>query len=72
MTGIRPIDSLFRAGDEVFLAEGTYQGTTGIFINLRADSKWADIKESTGAIRSHPVAWLALVPNDKRTGVRKS
>lgn len=69
MTSIRPTDSLFRAGDEVVLAEGTYQGTPGVFLRLRADTKWADITEHSGAIRCHPVAWLAHVRGDKRTGV---
>jgi len=50
----------FREGDEVVLAEGTYQGTLGVFLHLRDDVKWADIAERNGGIRSHPVAWLAL------------
>jgi hypothetical protein len=49
----------FREGDEVVLAEGTYQGTPGVFLRLRPDIKWADITERGGRIRSHPVAWLA-------------
>jgi hypothetical protein len=49
----------FRQGDEVVLAVGTYQGTVGVFLRLREDVNWADITESNGAIRSHPVAWLA-------------
>lgn len=50
----------FREGDEVTLAEGTYQGTVGVFLHLRKDVKWADVAERDGSIRSHPVAWLAL------------
>lgn len=50
----------FRQGDEVVLAEGTYQGTVGAFLHLREDVNWADITESNGSVRSHPVAWLAL------------
>ena len=50
----------FREGDEVVLAEGTYQGTPGVFLHLREDVNWADIAERNGSIRSHPVAWLAL------------
>ncbi len=50
----------FREGDEVVLAEGTYQGTRGRFLHLREDVKWADIAECNGSTRSHPVAWLAL------------
>jgi hypothetical protein len=49
----------FREGDEVVLAEGTYQGTPGVFLKLSADPNWADITERNGDIRSHPVAWLA-------------
>jgi hypothetical protein len=49
----------FRKGDEVVLARGTYQGTPGVFLKLTADANWADIKERNGAVRSHPVAWLA-------------
>jgi hypothetical protein len=49
----------FRKGDDVVLAEGSYQGTPGVFLRLRADSKWADITESDGSIRCHPVIWLA-------------
>jgi hypothetical protein len=49
----------FRQGDEVVLANGTYQGTLGVFLRLREDVKWADITERNGSIRSHPVAWLA-------------
>jgi len=49
----------FREGDEVVLAEGTYQGATGVFLRLKADANWADVKERNGDVRSHPVAWLA-------------
>jgi len=35
----------FHKGDEVFLARGSYEGTLGVFLNLRADPKWADILE---------------------------
>jgi transcription antitermination factor NusG len=55
----------FREGDEVVLAEGTYQGTQGVFIRLREDVNWADVTERNGSVRSHPVAWLhhaAAVP----------
>lgn len=56
----------FSEGDDVVLAEGTYQGTVGTFVRLRKDVKWADIKERTGRIRSHPVAWLARLPDSMR------
>jgi hypothetical protein len=57
----------FRQGDEVVLAEGTYQGTVGVFLHLREDVNWADITESNGSVRSHPVAWLALGPRRDRS-----
>jgi hypothetical protein len=50
----------FHAGDDVLLAEGTYQGTTGVFLNLRTDPKWADIREADSQVRAHPVEWLQL------------
>ena len=56
MTNTQPI---FREGDEVMLAEGSYQGTPGVFLRLRADVKWADIRERDGSVRSHPITWLA-------------
>jgi hypothetical protein len=49
----------FCTGDEVVLAEGTYQGTPGVFLGLRADDAWADVRERDGRTRSHPMAWLA-------------
>lgn len=58
MTSKRHVGSEFREGDEVVLAEGTYQGTPGVFVRLREDIRWADIAEHDGSIRSHPVAWL--------------
>jgi hypothetical protein len=57
--GIRPANPTFREGDEVVLAKGTYQGTAGVFLRLRDDANWADISESNGEVRSHPVMWLA-------------
>ncbi len=58
MSHTRP-DCTFREGDDVVVAEGTYQGTPGVFLRLRGDPHWADIKERNGVIRGHPVAWLA-------------
>ena len=55
----RPAGPRFREGDEVVLADGTYQGTTGVFLRLREDANWADITERSGSVRSHPLAWLA-------------
>jgi hypothetical protein len=51
--------TVFHEGDEVVLAKGTYQGTPGVFISLREDVRWADITESDGCVRIHPVEWLA-------------
>ena len=58
MTSADPIPTGFQQGDAVILVSGTYQGTRGVFLHLRADPKWADIEESSGRIRSHPLAWL--------------
>jgi hypothetical protein len=55
------VSAAFRKGDEIVLAEGTYQGTQGVFLQLRTDVNWADITERDGSTRSHPVAWLAHV-----------
>lgn len=57
------VGEVFREGDEVVLAEGSYQGTPGVFLHLNEDVKWADIKERNGNIRSHPVSWLAHAPS---------
>ncbi len=56
MMSDRPV---FHEGDQVVLADGTYQGTPGIFLRLRKDATWADITERDGSVRSHPLAWLA-------------
>ena len=56
----QPEISIFKKGDEVFLARGSYQGTPGVFLNLKADPKWADILERNAKIRLHPVEWLEL------------
>jgi hypothetical protein len=60
---VQPADaSMFRKGDNVFLAKGSYQGTAGVFLNLREDPKWADILEPNSQVRSHPVEWLRHSP----------
>ena len=59
MTSTQPAGPTFREGDEVVLAKGSYQGTLGVFLHLKMDCNWADIRERNGAIRSHPVIWLA-------------
>ena len=57
--GSVPADNVFFEGDQVVLARGPYTGTLGVFLRSRADVKWADITERNGAVRSHPVEWLA-------------
>jgi len=59
MIGSATVDPAFREGEEVVLANGTYQGTPGVFLRLREDANWADIRERNGVVRSHPVIWLA-------------
>ena len=55
----------FRAGDEVVLALGTYQGSGGVFLGFREDANWANIREPDGSVQSHPVAWLAEAPANR-------
>jgi len=52
---------VFRNGDKVVLAEGPYQGTSGVFLKLRQDVDWAEIEEPKSKIRTHPVRWLQLL-----------
>lgn len=47
-----------KQGDIVYLAEGPYQGTAGVFRFLAEDPTWASITETGGRIRSHPLIWL--------------
>jgi len=47
-----------REGDEVVLVDGTYPGTQGVFLRLKEDANWADIRERNGEIWSHPLIWL--------------
>jgi hypothetical protein len=49
------------------LDRGSYQGTPGVFVRLRKDVKWADIRERNGSLRSHPVEWLAHAANPVST-----
>ena len=53
----RPTTS-FKKGDPVVLFKGPNVSRPGIFAALRKDSKWADIEEHDGILRSHPVEWL--------------
>jgi hypothetical protein len=59
MMNERPVSTAFREGDEVVLERGSYQGTLGVFLRLKEDVNWADIRERNGSMRSHPVLWLA-------------
>jgi len=52
----------FHAGEAVFLALGTYQGTSGEFVRFCEDRNWAVIKQIDGEVRNHPVAWLGHSP----------
>lgn len=54
-----PTDAVFSEGDEVVLAKGPHTGTPGVFLRSMADIKWAEITERNGAVRSHPLEWLA-------------
>jgi hypothetical protein len=63
MMSARIAGPTFHEGDEVVLANGTYQGTPGVFLRLKEDVNWADITERNGDIRSHPVIWLAHSAN---------
>jgi hypothetical protein len=63
MMSAQPVGPTFREGDEVVLAKGSYQVTLGVFLHLKEDTNWADIRERNGAIRSHPVIWLAHSAN---------
>ena len=59
MLRIHPVNNPeFTAGDKVVLAEGPYEGTPGVFVTLRKDPNWADIKERNTIVRCHPVIWL--------------
>jgi len=48
------------------LAEGMYPCTPGVFVRLREDIHWAEIKERDGMVRSHPVVWLRRADPDSR------
>jgi hypothetical protein len=61
----RPVSPPFQEGDEVVLAEGTYQGTLGVFLRLSKDRNWADITERNGSVRMHPMVWLTHAPEAK-------
>jgi hypothetical protein len=70
----RRVHPVFHEGDEVVLAEGTYQGTPGVFLRLNDDVNWAEITERNGRVCSHPVAWLAHAApgTDQRSALRRN
>ena len=41
----QPAGPTFREGDEVVLAKGSYQGTLGVFLHVKEDTNWANIRE---------------------------
>jgi hypothetical protein len=59
MIETKAMNQVFREGDEVVLVGGGYTGTPGVFLHLREDPKWADVRERDGSIRRHPVEWLS-------------
>jgi len=48
----------FIKGNKIVLAEGTYQGTRGVFVAYKDDENWADLLEENGCVRCHPVGWM--------------
>jgi hypothetical protein len=70
---MQPTTTEFHEGDAVRLSLGTYQGSRGVFLRLRDDIRWAEIRETDGAVRSHPVAWVILaVPETAIVGKDKT
>jgi len=67
VSSLKTVAPEFREGEEVVLAEGSYQGTMGVFLRLKDDVNWAEITERNGNVRSHPIAWLAR-PTDPMRG----
>jgi hypothetical protein len=52
----------FHPGDHVVFVEGPRKYTRGTFLSLRADVEWANIRESSGALTTCPVAWMCADP----------
>jgi hypothetical protein len=67
MMSEKPVATAFHEGDEVILADGTYQGTEGVFIRLREDARWADITERNGSIQQPPGS-VASASHQRRAG----
>jgi hypothetical protein len=55
----------FHPGDAVILAEGPHKYVYGIFLGLQEDVEWGAIRESNGAVNSHPVEWMRSDPGVK-------
>lgn len=72
MAHTETVSPVFHEGDDVVLVEGTYQGTSGVFVRLRDDVGWADITERNGALRSHPVAWLGHALEGGRSSANRA
>jgi len=62
MSNIAVTECPFHEGDEVVLSMGSHPGTLGVFLRLKKDVKWAEIRERNGDVCSHPVVWLAHAP----------
>jgi len=65
-------DASFHRGDKVVLAEGPYQGSPGVFLNLTKDVNWAEIAEPGNQGRSartriHPAIWLKHAASETST-----
>ena len=56
----------FVSGGPVPLTEGTYRGTHRFFLQLGPDIRRADISETNGVIRSHPIHWLQYATDPDR------
>jgi hypothetical protein len=52
----------FRSGEAVVLAEGPHKFVHGVFLHLKDDVEWAAIRETNGAVSSHPVEWIEHYP----------
>ena len=56
------IQSAFVPGERVFVAEGPYTCTVGVFVAPRRDVNWADIQDSGDPIATHPFRWVRRRP----------
>ena len=56
ITNRSAVSTTFREGDDVVLAEGTYQGTLGVFVRFRQDVTWGPTSRSAMAA-SAAIRW---------------